>query len=347
MNGEEILNYLRQSGIIERITDPLVISSLAVALGSGVVAFRRLGTFPNKNFNIDDIEKNLEFKKKENLEINPLIEEKYLSRVKLFIETVSREDTSFDLTALSRNIPTLKIKPSVVNLIDKSDGGYICGYNVIETCYRDYLKSIFHELFHMLSTIDTEEVLFSGFSLYIPSKKLDIGNGINEGYTELLNKRYFKDYLNEEDHTYEKETLLVKYLELIIGKKTMENLYSKASLYGLVEELKKYNNNQEIKKFIYNMDKLLWLERFDNKWFRVKKLAKKTIKEIIVFLTVSYSRKKEMEYKKGNITIEVYQEEVTHYFENLRQDLDWQENILDNNILDNNSVLALSLRKTY
>ena len=51
-------------------------------------------------------------------------------------------------------------------------------------------NTIFHELFHMASSyLDKEnKILYGGF--YQSSKGLNIGRGLDEGYTELLANRY-------------------------------------------------------------------------------------------------------------------------------------------------------------
>ena len=93
----------------------------------------------------------------------------------------------------------------------------------------------------MASTIFQDGIIYSGLS------EQNIGIGLNEGYTELLAKRYF-DKSNNNGYIF--ETQIAKLLELIIGQEKMESYYFNANLYGLIEELRKYNN-------FYSIDNLL------------------------------------------------------------------------------------------
>ena len=89
------------------------------------------------------------------------------------------------------NINELKVKNKGLKL---SNGQYKIDKNQI--LIRKNIKVseirgiIYHELFHMSSSAYKKGRRYSGFSQRTKSRKMVVGNGINEGYTELLAHRY-------------------------------------------------------------------------------------------------------------------------------------------------------------
>lgn len=102
-----------------------------------------------------------------------------------------------------------------------------------------------HELIHLSTLLKSS----CGFSIIRDQKS--IAEGLNEGYTQLLAKRYFNECVNK---AYPIETFFSSILEKIIGKDKMETYFFKASLLSLIDEMEKYENNENIMKFIHNMD---------------------------------------------------------------------------------------------
>ena len=74
-------------------------------------------------------------------------------------------------------------------------------------------STIYHELFHVASSIIDGNTYFVGFSQYT-NKKGIIGKGLNEGYTELLTNRYF----NSNNKSYQFEMRCAYLLESIVNK---------------------------------------------------------------------------------------------------------------------------------
>ena len=111
--------------------------------------------------------------------------------------------------------------------------------------------NIFHELFHVASSIHNMNGKQSGFEQVI--EKSCVGIGINEGYTQLLTERYFKD-LEDSNQIYPYEVEISSLLENIIGRRTMEKLYLKVDLYGLIKRMEEYSDIKEIVKFISSLD---------------------------------------------------------------------------------------------
>lgn len=160
----------------------------------------------------------------------------------------------YHLTFLKNSI--LKTIIYFLDLLYPVGGVYNIEENKINVLNENYSEVIYHELFHMSSSIIQNEVLYSGFNqIFISDSQMyDIGKGLNEGYTQLLTERYFKDY--NILHAYTIEVFFAFQLERIIGKEKMENLYFQNDLQGLINELKQYAKEELILKFIADLDDL-------------------------------------------------------------------------------------------
>ena len=115
--------------------------------------------------------------------------------------------------------------------------------------YEDIINNILsHEIFHVATSLVNNNIQFCGF--YQSYKLYDIGNGINEGYTELLARRYF----DKEKGYYDDEVLITSLVEEIIGSDLMLDAYFKMDLNKLINLLKEYSNIHMAKRFIINLD---------------------------------------------------------------------------------------------
>lgn len=153
---------------------------------------------------------------------------------------------------------------------------------------EDYVSVIiFHELFHMASSVYLNGNYYSGFRQYSSDDYTSIGKGLNEGYTQLLTERYF-GHNDDFGKVYEYETFIAGKLEEIVGKFKMQELYLSANLYGLIKELNRYVSYEEIINFIRCLDFLN--NNLNNKTmliFRMDTIVKK-IKIINSFLVKAY-----------------------------------------------------------
>ena len=157
----------------------------------------------------------------------------------------------FDPSLLGRfetNDKSVVIK-KYLNITNKSTTGeFFSNRNEIKL-YGN--KAIYHELFHMASALITAK---ERGNVYLGYQCGGHGNGINEGYTELLARRYFTS-----DNAYPRLVSVVARLEYIIGKDLMEPMYFTTGLKGLCIEMSKYLNSNdlgEIVDFINNTDHL-------------------------------------------------------------------------------------------
>ena len=98
----------------------------------------------------------------------------------------------------------------------------------------EFRETLYHELLHMTSSYISKDKDVSGFLTEIktPFSKTKIGSLLNEGYTELLTKRYFKCTDNE---YYKKEVLLASRIEEFIGREEMEKAYFEGNLNYIIE----------------------------------------------------------------------------------------------------------------
>lgn len=188
------------------------------------------------------------------------IEEKYLVYIDYFVNKLSQyvdiRDTYYD-----KNILTLGIdKGNIINVIrglfrnELLIADYIITSNKINLYARHNIEnSIYHELLHMASSIyDKEkEVRKSGF--FEGTKEYSVGYGLDEGYTEYLNIKYF----SSERKCYLYEIIISRLVELIVSKNKMQKLYFKADLVGLCSGLASYSTEKSVKNFIFKSDYIL------------------------------------------------------------------------------------------
>lgn len=139
--------------------------------------------------------------------------------------------------------------------------------NTIELSSDNYKSTINHELFHVSTTyIDSNSnVIYCGFSqLQIKKGNKQIGEGLNEGYTQYLTDKYFPSKPLLMAYSYEKR--IAEIVELIVGQEKMQSLYFNANLKGLIDVLKQYSTEENAYNFIVTLD-------FLNKHLTDKKLT--------------------------------------------------------------------------
>lgn len=185
---------------------------------------------------------------------------------------------------------------------------------------EDYVSVIiFHELFHMASSVYLNGNYYSGFRQYSSDDYTSIGKGLNEGYTQLLTERYF-GHNDDFGKVYEYETFIAGKLEEIVGKFKMQELYLSANLYGLIKELNKYVSYEEIINFIRCLDFLN--NNLNNKTmliFRMDTIVKR-IKIINSFLVKAYLIKLKKEEACGILSNDNVVIKFDRYIDSLLND---------------------------
>lgn len=170
----------------------------------------------------------------------------YQKDIDNFIEVVSK-DKDIDLTTFYKNLETLKIGLGTDDLFNM-------GYDNLnnQIFFNDeetYYNSINHELFHVASNKIVGDVIYSGFYQWNKNTKTVIGLGLNEGYTELLQRRYFN-----KENGYSIQKLYIEQLEQIIDPLILKKAYFASDLNMIIKELEKYSKKEEIIKFINSLD---------------------------------------------------------------------------------------------
>lgn len=196
--------------------------------------------------------------------------DKYI--VHFFIKTLENEMPYIEFDNFYNNIKTLTIVTDDKNKRDKNktytESYYLQNINLICLNYDALEDAIYHELLHMASSIKHENMFYSGFYQINTDSLFNIGDGLNEGYTQLLTERYFESYCSKDElNSYYLLKVLAQKIENIIGQEEMEKLYFKADLKKLINELSKYTNKSKIIQMLLNMDLLLLYQTSDYNYF--------------------------------------------------------------------------------
>ena len=246
------------------------------------------------DINLDDID-NIEFKAA------------ILKFYNLLVSNFSKED----LVNFYNNINELNIKKNSLLVLMSIGGAYSAKENSIRLSLS---SSIYHELFHLASTFRDKENnnSYTGFAQKnMKSSKIfteRIGNGLNEGYTQLLTYRYFFGK-HEEPNGYIFEFFIAKKLEYIIGEEKMTTMYLNGDLASLIKELNKYVDEEEILKFITRLDLIC---ESDAPLKSVK--VKESLFDTYEFLLKVNTIKLYGEYQNGLIDLDTFNNLTNNYF---------------------------------
>ena len=256
------------------------------------------------------IHKSLKINSEHEIDVKKIFEKSLRDFVLKFANILNEKLSNVDLSYLYNNLKNIQINTKGLKLYNfifsrKARGIYSISKNRIFINNDDKLDSLCHELLHMSSSVLDKEnnVFLSGFSQHSKKKNYSIGVGINEGYTQLLAKRYF-DGIYQIYDTYVFEVGIAELLEKIIGKEEMESLYFKADLFGLVEQLKKYMGFNYIMTFIDEMDFLC--ANIDKNSMSTGKMKKteKSLSYVHIFLLQCYCNKLRDKFKNNQISYE-------------------------------------------
>ena len=170
---------------------------------------------------------------------------------KNYIEPVNFETCINRLGSLKINYVSLlhDIKKYSQNFCE-IDGAYIPKDNTIDI-YKIFDKNsvLSHEFLHMASTGKKQT---SGFCTLLDN--IWIGNGLDEGYTELLNERIF----NSKHLSYTYNIEIIKILELFFDNpKDMEYAYFHNNIFIVYQTFLKYGTKEEFLSLLQTLDNLI------------------------------------------------------------------------------------------
>lgn len=247
----------------------------------------------------------------------------------IFKETLANNIPSDSLNILYNNLKTIEVSEKIIFirnlLLIGVAGSYLPKQNKIKILkyFEDYV--IYHELFHMASTIYDKQnkIIFSGFAQYSSNFIKKFGVGLNEGYTEVLSERYFykNDYASKQ---YKLCMFYSKKLEEIIGQYNMTSAYLSADLPKLIKELMKYDTKENIVKFISNLDFILnhinglYNPMIFSKSYIEQKLKIK-LSEIENSLIKWYIKKLNNDVRENKITNNQFINSINNYYKELKR----------------------------
>lgn len=281
-----------------------------------------------------------------NIDIERFASQQFGSAIIHFAKVMIDKFPSGDLINFYNNLNELKInhkKFGFENLVLRFNtlATYDPKKNEIRVDKDDYTSAIYHELFHMASSTYNNGIFYVGFRQYsLKPSVVDLGIGINEGYTQLLTKRYFGDIEDAIDG-YVYEVHIVDKLEKIIGQEKMESLYLNANLHGLLTELKKYASEDEITKFVSGVD-FLSEHLKDKKLLPFEKgMITNSLKNVNEFLSRAYTKKLKNQLDAGLLNVDELNEQLATYISSLGTGVkagkhsyefltieSWQENLI-------------------
>lgn len=130
-------------------------------------------------------------------------------------------------------------------------GSYTWENREIEVYSEENNSCLYHELLHAASSDFSYDRV--GFSVTLENQQT-FGRGLNEGYTELLNQRFFNSQIHSYPHLTKLAQLIEKFYE---NKEDMITDYFNADIFGLIGVLLKSMTLEQAIDIIVDMDSLL------------------------------------------------------------------------------------------
>ena len=256
------------------------------------------------------------------LEINEAISEQLKSSIENFAKVITEKIPSANLVNFYNNVSTViegkqsneKFDPKTMSIyeyiisrqtvgsVKDAAGTYSPIGNIMSVEDGADYTVLNHELFHLASSIKADEddsTYFSGFAQSYYTLKdglIKIGDGINEGYTEYLTRKYFSG-TSEATVTYELLSSIACKMEDVIGEDKMQALYLNADLKGLIEAFKEYADEKDVMNFIANTDFLR--KHYGSKKIMANNLSILAIDNSLDFLFKCEQKKLAKEYAEG------------------------------------------------
>ena len=217
----------------------------------------------------------------------------------------------YDLSIFYNNIKDIELIPIDFNLMENkyATGEYDIFSNRIHYDPNMVRDAIMHELLHIATRIRLKDGAIAGF-MQVNEEEYGIGIGLNEGYTALMDDRYFIDYSDNKrtdaNHVYPTSKYICTILEYLLGKEHMEDLFMHSDLHTLFEELSQYSSPKRTYNFIINFDKLS-LES-DCKMHPNILKVRKYYEYIIMYLAECFITKFQIMYSNKELSKEEYEQ---------------------------------------
>lgn len=188
-------------------------------------------------------------------------EEKDLDRVdekiKPLVSILEKETSKKNLNNVYRNIKNLSLNKNTMLYLIGWNGSYNVKNNEIK--YSSNI-SIPHEFMHMSSAFFDEKTNTTYDGFLVSNKNGRVGVGLNEGYTELLAARKFR---NGKVKAYKKEVKLASIIEKFFYKNNdMEDYYFNHDIPGFMFYMSQYASHEELKELIKDIDLMTDTNKF-------------------------------------------------------------------------------------
>lgn len=203
-----------------------------------------------------------------NLDVIKGLDEEYKLRTDInkLDEILDRRNKTY----LRKNIRNLKLGNLSKYEFKDPNGAYNPASNKIELGQIEDRSELDHELLRIASTTKVFGHVFSGFSQ--STFFSNVGKGLNTGYTQVLNSRYFDHKPNNEFYP---ERLFARCIEKMVGKDNMENYYFMGELSFLIEDLEPYMKENDVEALIISLDIINKYGHKEKKSKRQEELVKK------------------------------------------------------------------------
>lgn len=266
---------------------------------------------------------------KQNYTILENFDDKFIEYINNFLNTLQAKNPNIDLNLFYKNLIDLSIKEKnnfnrFIVFKTAIKGLYKFENNQIQVLKDDYPFTIFHELLHCASTKKEQNCFSIGF--YKKYKKFSIGNALNEGYTTLLEERYFNNNFRKND--YNNIKYISKTIELLIGKDKMEKFYFTSDLNGLIKEFKKYSANK--RQIMFFLDELDYIN--SNLGFKETISSCQTaIEHVVHFLINCYKKKDSSKLNEyiNNFNRKIKVNNITYNFSNIHSKYEIEQYYID------------------
>lgn len=245
-------------------------------------------------------------------------DKKFNEHVNTFINFLEAKP-NINLKLFYKNLKTLIIKERKKFFIKThTKGHYNSSDNKIVVLEDDNFYAIYHELLHCASRKIEGNKMNTGFHKFVVdenAKKIlfNEGKALNEGYTTLLEKRYFSLIEHTQERGYVIEEFIASLLEKIVTSEEMEKLCFNADFDGLVNYLKDFSNEEDIYLFFKYFDKVF----VNSKEKLTPKEAKYCYEFIACFLLKTYICKLIYLLQNDSITRKEFEELFDDFVEKL------------------------------
>ena len=235
------------------------------------------------------------------------------------------KDTNFNLDIFYKNIKTIKLVKGLKK--EMGDPTNVAEYNLFSNTIRyikEYFKiGIMHELFHLASTVIGNKRIFNGFFQMDIRTKRFIGLGLNEGYTTILDERYFEKYSEGKEEVLGFSYLVTKYfvkmIEEAVGKENMEEWYSTCDLESLTNTLAYATDYESTLKFYECLDNICTLLESRKFYRRYTKTILESYEYASVYIARLYLDIVERAYIEESINDDQYEDFLIDFKEQLQQ----------------------------